>query len=175
MIAVMAGFGVAALQRRWKHTRTWPVVAVVLCVLVNGEALRAPVGWVHFDGVPAVYAVLAREQATAVAELPFPIPSQWFLNTPYMVNSTGHFRPLLNGYSGFRPPSYDKSYAMVQAFPDASSLIALHDRGVTHIVVHKTAFIAGFWQERWDAIAKVHSLQIADADDDIFIFRLEPS
>ena len=175
MLAVIAGFGVAALQRRWKNARTWPIVAVVLCVLVNGEALRAPVGWVHFDGVPEVYAVLARDHATAVAELPFPIPTQWFLNTPYMVNSTGHFRPLLNGYSGFRPPSYDQSYAMVQAFPDVSSLIALHDRGVTHIVVHKKAFIVSYGQERWDAIATVHSLEIVAADDDIFIYLLKPS
>ena len=117
MIAIMAGFGVAALQRRWKNTRTWPVVAVVLCVLVNGEALRAPVGWVHFDGVPEVYAVLAKDPGAVIVELPIPIPTQWFLNTPYMVNSTAHFRPMFNGYSGFRPPSYDKS---VRHGPDLS-------------------------------------------------------
>ena len=175
MIAVLAGFGVASLQRGWKNARTWPVVAVVLCVLTNGEALRAPVGWVHFDGVPEVYAALGRERAGAVAELPFPIPTQWFLNTPYMVNSTVHFRPLLNGYSGFRPPSYDQSYAMVQTFPDDRSLIALHDRGVSHVVVHKKAFIVSYGQERFDAIAKVHTLQVVAADDDIFIYRLDPS
>ncbi len=175
MIAVMAGFGVATLQRRWKQARTWPAVAVLLCVLVNVEALRAPVGWIHFDGVPEVYTVLARDHATAVAELPFPIPTQWFLNTPYMVNSTVHFRPLLNGYSGFRPPSYDQSYAMVQTFPDDASLVALHDRGVSHVVVHKKAFIVSYGQERFDAIAKVHSLRVVAADDDIFIYWLDPS
>ena len=173
MIAVMAGFGVASLQRRWNSARTWPIVAVVLCVLVNGEALRAPVGWVYFDGVPAVYSALAREHAGAVAELPFPIPTQWFLNTPYMVNSTVHFRPLLNGYSGFRPSSYDQSYAMVQTFPDDVSLTALHARGVTHVVVHKKAFIATFGEARFDAIARVHSLRVAAADDDTYIYGLE--
>lgn len=173
MIAVMAGFGVATLQRRWKSARTWPVVAVVLGVLVNGEALRAPVGWVHFDGVPEVYAALARERARAVAELPFPIPTQWFLNTPYMVNSTAHFRPLLNGYSGFRPPSYDRSYAMVQTFPDDVSLTALHAHGVTHVVVHKKAFIVSYGQERFDAIARVQSLRVAAADDDIYVYALD--
>lgn len=175
MIAVIAGFGVATLQRRWTSARTWPIVAVVLCLLVNGEALRAPVGWVRFDGIPKVYSVLAHEHAGAVAELPFPIPPQFFLNTPYMVNSTAHFRPLLNGYSGFRPSSYEQSYAMVQTFPDDVSLTALHARGVTHVVVHKKAFIASFGQERWDAIAKVHSLHIAAADDDIFIYLLKLS
>jgi hypothetical protein len=166
---------VATIQRRWTSARTWPLVAVLLCVLVNAEALRAPVGWVHFDGVPEVYSVLARDHAGAVAELPFPIPTQWFLNTPYMVNSTAHFRPMLNGYSGFRPPSYDQSYAMVQSFPDDVSLTALHARGVTHVVVHKKAFITSYGQERWDAIGRVHSLQVVGADDDIFIYFLQPS
>ena len=174
MIAVMAGFGVATLQRRWQSARTWPIVAVVLCVLVNGEALRAPVGWVRFDGIPEVYSVLARDHAGAVAELPFPIPTQWFLNTPYMVNSTAHFRPMLNGYSGFRPASYDQSYAMVQTFPDDVSLSALHARGVTHVVVHRKAFIASYGPERFDAIAKVHTLQVVAADDNIYIYWLAP-
>ena len=64
---------------------------------------------------------------------------------------------------------------MVQTFPDDASIIALHDRGVTHVVVHKKAFIVSYGQERWDAIAKVHTLQMAGADDDIFIYWLEPS
>jgi len=36
--------------------------------------------------VPAVYDALAAEPMAVVAELPFPLPQQWFLNTPYMVN-----------------------------------------------------------------------------------------
>jgi hypothetical protein len=35
-----------------------------------------------FDGVPKVYDVLAREPGAIVAEAPFPIPQQWFLNAP---------------------------------------------------------------------------------------------
>jgi hypothetical protein len=61
--------------------------------------------------------VLAREPGAIVAEAPFPIPQQWFLNAPYMVNSTRHWQPLLNGYSGFRPPSYERSYEAMQTFP----------------------------------------------------------
>jgi hypothetical protein len=44
MVALLAGFGVATLQQTWRHARSWPVCAVLLLILVNGEALRAPIG-----------------------------------------------------------------------------------------------------------------------------------
>jgi hypothetical protein len=44
MLALLAGFGVATLQQTWRHARSWPVCAVLLLILVNGEALRAPIG-----------------------------------------------------------------------------------------------------------------------------------
>jgi len=50
---------VATLQRAWTHARSWPVLAAGLVMLVNGEALRAPIGYTWFDGVPAIYDVLA--------------------------------------------------------------------------------------------------------------------
>jgi hypothetical protein len=174
MIAVMAGYGVASLEQAWKYPRSWPAIAAVLVVLVNGEALRAPVGYTWFDRVPAVYDLLAKEPGAVVVEVPFPLPQQWFLNGPYMVNSTRHWRPLLNGYSGFRPGSYNESYAAMSSFPADESLIALHQKGVTHIVVHQRAFedtrgVAGF--ERLFTLA---TLQLIARDGDISILRLLP-
>ena len=72
-----------------------------------------------------------------------------------MVNSTKHWRPMLNGYSGFRPASYEKSYEAARAFPAQESLIALHERGVTHVIVHRNAL----GQDRVAQIPNVHELQ----------------
>lgn len=166
MIAVLAGFGVAGLAGRWPALRTWPA-AVALVLLVNVEAFRAPIGFTRFDGVPAVYEALASEPTAVVAELPFPIPQQWFLNGAYMVNSTKHWRPMLNGYSGFRPQSYEKSYEAARAFPAQESLIALHERGVTHVVVHRKAL----GDDRVAQLASVHELQEIASEGDIAIYR----
>lgn len=136
MMAVMAGFGVAALALRWQ-SRWWPAVAIVLMVAVNGEALRAPMGFIWFDGVPAAYDRLAEERNAVIVEIPFPMPQQWFLNAGYMVNSTRHWRPILNGYSSYRPPSYYEAYDRMRAFPSDESLLWLHDQGVTHVVLHR--------------------------------------
>jgi hypothetical protein len=168
MLAVLAGFGVAALSRRWGTGRWWPAVATALVVAVNAEALRAPIGFVWFDRVPAVYDALASERAAVVAELPFPMPGQWFLNGPYMVNSTRHWHPLLNGYSGFRPDSYNRSYEAAREFPSDRSLIALHELGVTHVVVHLQALGTAKTEE----ITRMPALEQLASEGDIMIFRL---
>jgi hypothetical protein len=172
MVAVLAGFGVAALQHTWRHARSWPAAAVAVTILVNAEALRAPIGYVWFEGVPPVYDVLAAEPNAVIVEVPFPMPQQWFLNTPYMVNSTRHWRPMLNGYSGFRPTSYYQSYEAMRAFPSDQSLITLHERGVTHIVIHQRAFEEGLGAARFNELALVPTLQQVARDGDIVIYRL---
>lgn len=168
MVAVVAGFGVAGLQRRFAHSRAWPAVAVALVMLVNGEALRAPMGFTWFPGISAVYDELAADPDAVVAEIPFPIPQQWFLNGPYMVNSTRHWRPLLNGYSGFRPRSYADSHDALVGFPSDASLIGLHSRGATHVVVHRSMLSA----DRFEAIARARSLRLLANDDEVWLYKL---
>jgi hypothetical protein len=172
MIAVLAGFGVAALWSRWRGSRAWPAAAVAMVMVVNGEATRAPMGFVWFDGVPAIYDTIAREPGAVIVELPFPMGQQWFLNSRYMVNSTRHWRPMLNGYSSYRPPSYYESYDVMRAFPSDASLIALHELSVTHVVLHQRAFNNGAADDRYNPFAAVPSLQLIARDDDILIYRI---
>jgi hypothetical protein len=172
MIAVLAGFGVAGLQRRWGHARAWPAVALAIFVIVNVEALRAPVGFTWFDGVPVIYDALAREKRAVVVEMPFPAPRQWFRNGRYMVYSTRHRQSILNGYSGFRPPSYFESYDATRGFPSDTSLASLYARGVTHIVVHHGAFAAEFGETTFRSLESIHSLEPVASDEDTTIYRL---
>jgi len=171
-IAVMAGFGVAALRRRWPNPRTWPMVAAALCVAVNVEALRAPLGYRPFSGVPPIYDVLAHVGEAVVVELPFYPPAAWHQSGTYMLNSTRHWRPMLNGYSGFRPGSYRNTYDALRTFPDVTSLSALHSRGVTHVVVHRRDFIAVAGPGRFAEIARFASLQRIAEDGNIYVYRL---
>jgi hypothetical protein len=103
---------------------------------IHVEALRAPMGFIRASFPPSQYDVLAGESRAVVAEFPFYHPRQIFGNAQYMLNSTRHWRPLLNGYSGFLPASYGAHYGELQGFPDERSLKALRDWMVTHVVVH---------------------------------------
>jgi hypothetical protein len=41
-----------------------------------------------------------------LVEVPFYPPEAVFMNAEYVFNSTAHWRPLMNGYSGYTPASY---------------------------------------------------------------------
>ena len=79
---------------------------------------------------------------------------------------------MLNGYSSYRPDSYYDAYEMTRAFPSDRALIALFQRGVTHIVIHKKDFAGGFGEVRMKELSQIHSLQYVAQDDDILIYRL---
>ncbi|MGE5815444.1 MAG: hypothetical protein ACM36C_13225 [Acidobacteriota bacterium] len=102
----------------------------------NAEALRAPLGYTAAIPIPDAYDILARERRAVIVEFPFPAPLRFHLNTEYMLASTHYWHPLVNGYSGFVPASYVKTWNLVNGFPNNSALRALRDIGVTHVVVH---------------------------------------
>src|SRR5262249_13832173 len=132
-MALLAGFGVARVRR--------PALAAALLVLVNVEALRAPFTYHPFTGIPTVYALLRDAPGPAVlGEQPFYPRGAVFLNGSYVLNSTAHWRPLMNGYSGYTPDSYQKYASAFWYFPQEWAIQAMKDAGVTHVVVHPAAF-----------------------------------
>lgn len=137
---MLAGFGLArlaeTLARRGRASWVAPV-AVLLIGLANLEAWRAPIGYVRYDGLSPAYSVLAGEPGAVVAEFPFPGPIAIAENAPYMLASTRHWRPLVNGYSGFMPASYVGHSRALVTFPSDEAFAMLEALGVTHIVVHE--------------------------------------
>jgi hypothetical protein len=75
-----------------------------------------------------------------VVELPFYGPRESWEGAGYMLNSTRHWHPIANGHSAFIPPSYREFHDVLESFPDAASIDALRQRGVTHVVVHDRKF-----------------------------------
>ena len=177
-VAALAAFGLWAIRHRWMApSRARLAVSIAVLVVVTAEASRMPLG---FSPRPpyrsaAIYRLLADEAATAVVELPIYAPPVWHFNAPYMLNSTHHWAPILNGYSGFRPASYDRHYKQLRAFPDAGSIDALRSIGVTHVVVTHPAFVREAGQEAFDRIGATPSLRLLARSEDVSIYRLEPS
>jgi len=59
----------------------------------------------------------------------------WF-DARYVYFSIFHWHDLVNGYSGFFPPSYAKLTARERDFPSREALDFLRGRGVDYIAVH---------------------------------------
>jgi hypothetical protein len=91
-----------------------------------------------------------------------------YRNAPYMLGSTLHFKPLLNGYSGFLPPSYVAHYTELAGFPSAQSVHALRALGVTHVFVH----LDRLGSEARQALLSLSGLERIAAEEAIVLYRV---
>ncbi|HQZ38235.1 MAG TPA: hypothetical protein PLH72_04265 [Vicinamibacterales bacterium] len=135
-VAVLGGYGVAALERRWRGSPYWPAVLLAILGVVTLEALRAPMGFVPFTGVPAIYTRLAGEPGVVLVELPLYAGPAVSENARYLVAATAHFRPLVNGYSGFETEAFRERAARWRGFPSDEVLDQMRALGVTRVMVH---------------------------------------
>jgi len=94
-----------------------------------------------FRGIPEVYSMLATEPGPVVlVEQPFFPRWAIFQNGGYVLASTAHWRPLMNGYSGYTPESYQKYADTFWYFPEPRAIDAMKQAGVTHVMVHTERF-----------------------------------
>ena len=165
--SVLAAFGLVEIRRR-VPTRVWtPLLAVVLG-LITLEATAAPLGFTRYDGIPRIYRELRNEPHAVVVEVPLHAPRAAFLNARFMLNSTEHWKPLVNGYSGFVPDSYRRNYERLVRFQDARSIEALEGLGVTHVFVHLDEFRPHIPAE----IERVPTLHQLATEGSIALYRL---
>ena len=140
-LALLAGMGAALLRSAGILGRYATAATLALITLVNVEAIRAPFHYSRFDGIPNLYSIIAREPGRVVlVEQPFYPPQGIFENAEYVLNSTAHWRPLMNGYSGFIPQSYRDYAETFWFFPREHAIQAMRRAGVTHVMVHPLRF-----------------------------------
>ena len=113
------------------------LLATVL-VMVGVECGSAPMLLVEAPGgVPAIYQFLQSIDRSVIVELPI---EDWGLSPVYMFWSTWHWNPLVNGYSGLRPPDYEETLARMRTFPDTAAIERLQSLGVRYILVHEAYY-----------------------------------
>jgi hypothetical protein len=171
-VAVLAGFGVAVLEGRWGRSRMWPWAVAALAVVITAEALRAPVGFTEFHGIPRIYDRLAAEPSVVLAEFPFYWGPRFAENGPYLVNNTRYLRPLVNGYSGFQPAAYEARGQRLSSFPGESAMAELQALGVTHVTVHVAPFRDRTGDEALAAIGASPLLELVAEEDGIRLYRM---
>jgi hypothetical protein len=66
----------------------------------------------------------------------------------YMVYSTLHWKPLVNGYAGIEPAAYVRLRELARTFPSVELLDALRDVGVRYLVLHR----GGYGPVQWPRI-----------------------
>jgi hypothetical protein len=170
-LAVLAGHGIAALNRRtpWAAGseratavgRRAPARAALLsgvCLLLvvvessvwpAARAEPVPVG----REVPAAYRWLAEQPTTTMLELPMAFaPGGPQLEYQYF--STLHWHTTPDGYSGFIPPKHGQVVYEMERFPSERSVSLLQALGVEYVVVHTDRYPTAVWQEMQASLAQ---------------------
>jgi hypothetical protein len=86
-----------------------------------------------------------------------------------MLNSTANWQPLVNGYSGFLPPSFYEHVKAFAAFPQPPALDALRRAGVTHVFVHADQFAPGVL----DGLDRATGVRKIESEGKITLYALE--
>jgi hypothetical protein len=150
-LAALGGIGVAAIARKNKTLGSVLAILLVAAMVIEGRVapfVTSRTLWVpHYEypettfptppNLGAVYdTVKALPDGTVIAELPFG-------SDPFEIRSMYfagyHRKPIINGFSGFFPQSYQVRKSWLEADPPdkAAAWKALLDAGVTHVVVHE--------------------------------------
>lgn len=144
LLGVLAAQGTSAL------TRAMPaplrrLLAAGACAVILLEYRVGPLHLVPYPNeAPPLYKLLARLPPGIVVEFPAPKPDAPPHHDPrYAYLSTFHWMPLLNGYSGFYPPSYLRRLVRLADFPDEESVASLRREHVRYIIVHEDGYRDG--------------------------------
>ena len=139
-LAVLAGFGYTfvAAALRVRHRL---VLVTVLLAAVLAEYFTTVTLVTYPNVAPPVYRLLASQPPGVVAEFPAPtvegLPGQ---DPKYAYLSIFHWKPLLNGYSGFYPATYIRRLQDLRRFPQPFSLRVLRRANVRYVVIHQAGY-----------------------------------
>lgn len=167
--AALAGVGYARLERSVgsARARALLLVATTTVVLLGVRPGSVPLRTIPTGSdIPPVYRWLASAPPGPVLELPVGFLEHDFLGdvaavrwqSGYEYFSTVHWRPLLNGYSGYPPASFFFLMAIARRLPAADALADLVDlSGVRWLVVHRGALPPAA-REPWSHVEEADGL-----------------
>jgi hypothetical protein len=153
-LAVLAGCGTARILRRVSESGRSPrpvvraAITGAIMLLMIAEYANRPIELQRFPTEPPpIYVDLLRAVGDGPAATLFEFPVSDGDDPTYMYCSTFHWQHLLNGYSGFFPPSYSALQSAIVDFPDESSFAMLRSRGTRYVIVHGERLYGGRYED----------------------------
>jgi hypothetical protein len=170
-LATLAAFGLREVQDRISARSTSLAVAILLAIALVGEYSNRPLALEQVrppeTTVSNVYGLIGTLAPGAVIELPMPtlstLPGH---EATYAFWSAGHWRKLVNGYSGYYPHVYMETVNAMETFPDTESIARLRRMDVRYIVVHHAFYDAARLRQLLDAMLSDAALEPVSATRD---------
>jgi hypothetical protein len=132
-LAVLTGVAVSRLLERARR----PNFAACAIAAIAAAELFVPLNLPQAQPFEPIYRVLASMPRGAVIEMPFFYPAVGlYQHTKYMVTSTTHWMPLVNGYSDYIPDDFYEHVVLLSSFPSRDSFKILEPNRVRYAVFH---------------------------------------
>jgi hypothetical protein len=136
-LAVLAGYGATRIADRLPSAKVRRAVLTLIGLVMLAEYASQPLElWAAPRQPPQAYADLVRDIGEGPTSVIFEFPTGNMEDPEYLYYSTFHWQYLVNGYSGFFPPSYQKIVNAVRGFPDEASMNMIRSHGVRYLVIH---------------------------------------
>lgn len=172
----LAFFAAGELDRRLRETAPLRrrLATGLLAALLFLEVTPRPLDWTPLpqeDDLPAVYAWLAGQPSVAAV---FELPHHDVLtDISYMYFATFHWKPLLNGYSGYIPDHYaELMESCCYPLPDPDQLARLRVWGITHVLLHKESLNKPWKRKSAASWIEQPGVSVAYEDDDDRVYRI---
>ncbi|MEP7118751.1 MAG: hypothetical protein ABI880_14275 [Acidobacteriota bacterium] len=138
-LTVLTSGVLAPWLRAQRRRVAWTAALVVLAALeLNGAPLTS---LREAPPVPEAYRALARLPRGPVAEFPYYYQRSDFpRHAEYMLGSTTHFQPLINGYSDHIPAEWRATVVPISSFPTRESFGILGKIGARYAVFHLNGY-----------------------------------
>ncbi|HKT82143.1 MAG TPA: hypothetical protein VJP86_18065 [Vicinamibacterales bacterium] len=140
LVALALSMLAAVALARFLARRAMPGVTTALVLTIAIASRVTPIPLTPTPGFSPAYQVLASAPDGAVVELPIYSRQARFYRTQYMLASTVHWKPLVNAYSDYSPPSFSDRRDMLSYFPTRESLQSLASESVRYAVFHLSEY-----------------------------------
>ena len=152
-LSVLAGFGLAGFLPG--HRKGTLATLLLIAAAIGELALPFPVTTVQ--ALSPAYRVLSGLPRGPVIEMPFFFPEVGlFQHTIYMLNSTSHWMPLVNGYSDYIPKDFRDHVETLKFFPSRDAFKLLEVDKVRYAVWHMYGYNA---ENRKDILVRLTEFQ----------------
>jgi hypothetical protein len=143
-LSILAGLGVQALVARVRHATLVGACVAVIAAAELAEVLR----WKEVAPASPAYRTLATLPRGPVIEMPFFWPEVGlYQHAEYMLNSTAHWMPLVNGYSDYIPPDFFDTVLTLRHFPSRETFRILEPNHVRYAVFHRNHYNGRNWND----------------------------
>ena len=120
--------------------------------------------------IPKVYQWLG-QQPGDFSIIEIPLKKSLWKETEYMYYSIFHWKKMVNGYSGFEPPSYSEAVKLFNHFPNVPALKWARDHNIKYLIVH-TNELKNFNQNRLKKILSEGKLKLFKIFGSDLVFTL---